>query len=971
MEAALGVHPAGEAGGARGADGRLGARPISIGSCWPRSSRRAGSRRAEAPREIWLRRVSFDLTGLPPTVAEIDAFLADTSPDAYERVVDRLLASPGYGERMAADWLDVARYADSHGYQDDGMREMWPWRDWVIARLQPQPAFDHFITGQLAGDLLPNPTQEQRIATGFNRNHMQSQEGGIVPEEYRTEYVVDRVNTLGRAFLGLSVECARCHDHKYDPVTQKEFFRLYSFFNNVNENGQIPYSGVPSPTVMVTSPEQDATIAALAAQIATLEVELDPPSAKYDAGFARWLAGAADAARAAVAKPAGLIAHFPFEAPVQVIEYPKPDPKNPPKPGAPKPKPSTLLVFANLVDAKERGRVGDKDRPTTTVPGKIGEAAQLVGDSFITAGKTVAMFERNQPFSVGLWVRVDRAGTAGPLLARTGGVMDGYRGYDILLRADGSLAAGLHHVGPDNEISIETGPVLKPDTWQHVLLTYDGSSRAAGIGLFVDGARAAATTVMDHLRRSIVHDRFGKNWTGSPPIRIGRRGDETLDDVSVDDLRVYDRQLSRLEAQALAGAADPLGDVLKAPAAARTVAQQAALREHYLLRADPAYAATLAAATKVRGRENAFVTPLVEVMAMRDRAVPRPTFVLARGAYDAPTERVEPGTPAILGAFPKDAPANRLGLARWLTAPGHPLTARVIVNRYWAQLFGRGLVATPADFGSQGRLPSHPALLDHLATTFIASGWDLKAFQKQVVLSATYRQASVADPAARERDPDNDWLARGPAYRLSAEEVRDAALAASGLLVPKIGGPSVYPYQPAGLWEALATRNATTYVEGKGDDLHRRSLYTVWKRSSPPPSAISFDAAERLVCAVTRQRTSTPLQALVLLNDPQFVEAARALGVRMLEHGGPSMDARVTFAYRALTGRSPADDERAALAALYRDELAAFRKDKAAAARLLKVGEWKAPAAADVAELAASTVVASTVMNVDAAITKR
>jgi hypothetical protein len=925
----------------------------------------------EADRETWLRRVSFDLTGLPPAIADIDAFLADRSPDAYERVVDRLLASPAYGERMAADWLDVARYADSHGYQDDGMREMWPWRDWVIRAFNRNLRVDQFITWQLAGDLLPDATAEQRLATGFNRNHMQSQEGGIVAEEYRTEYVVDRVNTLGRAFLGLSVECARCHDHKYDPVTQKEFYRLYSFFNNVNENGQIPYSGVPSPTVIVTTPEDDAKIAALGAEIRKLEAELDPASPKYDAGFARWLEAAGDAARAAVTKPGGLVAHFPFEAPVATIEYPKPDPKKPRKPGDPAPKPSELLVFANLVDAKERGRVGDKDRPTRTVAGKFGEAAQIVGDSFIVAGREVGIFERNQPFSVGLWVRVDKAGTAGPLLTRTGGVMDGYRGYDVLLRPDGSLVAGLHHVGPDNEISIQTGPVMKPGTWQHLLLTYDGSSRAAGIGLFVDGLHPAATVVMDHLRRSIINDRFGKTWTGKSTIRIGRRGDETLDNVTVDDLRVYDRQLSRLEAQALAGVADPLGEILRRPVAARTASQQAALREHYLLRVDPAHAATLAAATKVRGEENAVVTALVEVMAMRDRAVPRPTFVLARGAYDAPTERVDAGTPAVLGPFPKDAPPNRLGLARWLTAAQHPLTARVVVNRYWAQLFGRGIVATPADFGSQGRLPSHPALLDYLATTFVESGWDLKAFQKRVVLSATYRQASLADAAARERDPANEWLSRGPAYRLSAEEVRDGAMAAGGLLVKAIGGPSVYPYQPEGLWEALATRNATTYTPGTGDDLHRRSLYTVWKRSSPPPGAVSFDAAERLVCSVSRQRTNTPLQALVLLNDPQFVEAARALAARMIREGGVSDEARVGIAFRALTGRAPIDQERGALVALYRDELAGFRRDRASAAKLLAVGEWKAPPQLDAAELAASTIVASTVMNTDAALMKR
>ena len=925
----------------------------------------------EAPRETWLRRVSFDLTGLPPTPAAIDAFLGDRSADAYERIVDRLLASPAYGERMAADWLDIARYADSHGYQDDGMREMWPWRDWVIAAFNRNLRVDDFITWQLAGDLLPQATQEQRIATGFNRNHMQSQEGGIVAEEYRTEYVVDRVNTLGRAFLGLSVECARCHDHKYDPVSQREFYRLYGFFNNVNEVGQIPYSGVPSPTAIVTTPEADATLAALAERITTLEAELDPAAARYDAGYARWLATAADAARAAVAQPPGLIAYFPFDTPRPVIEPPKVDPKKPP-PAVKKPlKP--ILVLANVVDAKERGRVGDVDRPTKTVAGKVGEAQQLVGDSFIEAGKKVAFFERNEPFSVGLWVRVDRAGTAGPLLARSGAVMNGLRGYEVLLRADGTLSAGLHHVAPDNSIEIETNePVVKPGTWQHITLTYDGSSRAAGIGLFVDGVRPPPRVVIDHLRRSILHDGRKKNWDGGgSPIRIGRRGDERLDAVTVDELRVFDRQLSRFEVQALAGIADPLGAVLRIPAATRSAEQQAALREHYLLRVDPAAAATRRTLTGVRGDENVLLTSLVEVMAMRERAVPRRTFMLARGAYDAPTEPVEPGTPAVLGTFPKDLPANRLGLARWLTSPGHPLTARVIVNRTWAQLFGRGLVATPADFGSWPWLPTHPALLDWLATRFVASGWDLKALQKRLVLSATYRQSSIADAAARERDPANAWLSRGPSHRLSAEQVRDAALAASGLLVPTIGGPSVYPYQPAGLWEALATRNATTYEVGKGDDLYRRSLYTVWKRSSPPPSAISFDAAERLFCTVSRQRTSTPLQALVLLNDPQFVEAARALAARMIREAGDDVGGRIALGFRALTGRVPTSEERAALESLYRDELARFRRERGAAATLLAVGASKPAPGIDSAELAAATVVASTVMNLDDAVTKR
>jgi hypothetical protein len=929
--------------------------------------RRGWQPSAEAERETLLRRVTFDLTGLPPTLDEIDAFLADTSPQAYEQAVDRLLASPAYGERMAAEWLDVARYADSHGYQDDGMRQMWPWRDWVISAFNRNLPFDTFITWQLAGDLLPSPTQEQFLATGFNRNHMQSQEGGIVSEEYRTEYVVDRVNTFGRAFLGLSVECARCHDHKYDPISQKEFYRLYSFFNNVNETGQIPYSGVPSPTVIVTDPEADAKLAALGERIRTLEAQLVPSHPSFDAGFEAWLArtstpAGAAALAASVRQPPGLVAHYPLDRTERVVEYPKPDPKS-----KVKPEPRELLVFENLVQPKMRGRVGDKDRPTTTVPGKFGSAQQLGGDSHINAGEKVGFFDRHQPFSVSWWVRVDEAGTEGPLMTRSGGIMNGNRGYEVILRKDGTFTAGLHHVAPDNSIEIETTtPVVKPGTWQAIALTYDGSSRASGIRLFVDGRLAPSRILIDNLRRSIIYAQEKGSWGDPPPLRFGRRQDETLDKVTVDDLRVFDRQLTSFEAAAVAGAPDPLGGAFAG--GAPTSGHRAALREHYLLRVDRPFADALRSLTVVRGEENDLLTSLTEVMIMRDRAEPRATHVLARGSYDAPTERVTAGTPAAAGAFPAALPPNRLGLAQWLVAPGHPLTARVIVNRTWAALFGRGLVATPADFGSQGRLPTHPELLDWLATTFVESRWDMKGLQKRIVMSAAYRQSSAADKAGANRDPDNTWLSRGPSHRLEAEQIRDAALAASGLLVRKIGGPSVYPYQPAGLWEALATRNATTYEQGKGDDLHRRSLYTVWKRSSPPPSAISFDAAERLFCTVSRQRTSTPLQALVLLNDPQYVEAARVLATRVMAAATPAD--QIALAFRTLTSRRPAPEELTLLTTLYAEEVARFQKDRQAAEKLLAVGEAPTPKV-NVPETAALAVVASTVMNFDEALVKR
>jgi Protein of unknown function (DUF1553)/Protein of unknown function (DUF1549)/Concanavalin A-like lectin/glucanases superfamily/Planctomycete cytochrome C len=919
----------------------------------------------EASRETLLRRVSMDLTGLPPTLSDIDAFVADQSPDAYDRVVDRLLASPAYGERMAVEWLDLARYADSHGYQDDGMRTMWPWRDWVIGAFNRNLPLDQFITWQLAGDLLPSPTDEQRLATGFNRNHMQSQEGGIVSEEYRVEYVADRVSTLGRALLGVSVECARCHDHKYDPISQKDYFRLFSFFNSVNESGQIPYSGVPSPAVMIVDAKTQAALDRVRAELATLEPVLRPEGPDFDRRFATWLASGSAAPLSARAVPRGLIGHLPFDRAIRTMERPKAEPKALPKP------PEEVVAYENVATPRQRATAGgDKDKRPQTVPGRFGNAQRLPGDSYITIGKEFAYFDRHQPFSLSLWVRLDKDGTSGPLIARSGGVMNGNRGYEILLRADGTLSAGLHHVGPDNSIEIETTTKLVTGTWYHIGLTYDGSSRVAGLRLFLDGAPAPTRALVDNLHRSIIYTTNKGSWGDVPPLRLGKRQDETTEGVAFDEVRVYDRQLSAIDMAGLGGNDDEVASVF-ASQASPTAGQLTELGEHFLLNADAEYARTLSRATALRQRENELLTPLTEAMTMRDLPAPRPTFVLARGAYDAPTERVEPGTPAAMGPFPKGLPANRLGLARWLHEPAHPLTSRVIANRYWALLFGRGLVPTLADFGSQGQLPSHPALLDWLATSLVQSRWDLKAFQKQLVMSATYRQSSIADAARRDADPGNVWLSRGPSHRLAAEQIRDAALSASGLLVSTIGGPSVYPYQPAGLWEALATRNATTYTQGHGDDLHRRSLYTVWKRSSPPPSATSFDAAERLVCTVNRQRTSTPLQALVLLNDPQYVEAARKVAERMVLEGGASASGRISLAFRLLTSRTPLPSELALLEKLYADERAAFEKDPRAARRLLATGEAPRNRTLPAAEVAAASIVASTVMNMDDAVMKR
>ena len=922
----------------------------------------------EADRDTLIRRATFDLTGLPPTLAQIDTFVRDTSPDAWARVVDRLLASPAYGERMAADWLDLARYADSHGYQDDGMRDMWPWRDWVIGAFNRNMPFDQFVTWQLAGDLLPNPTDEQRLATAFNRHHMQSQEGGIVPEEYRTEYVVDRVNTFGRAFLGMSVECARCHDHKYDPVTQKEFYQLYAFFNSVNETGQIPYSGIPSPTLVVKDEETRTKLASLEAAMRPLVAAADVNDPRHDAPFEEWLKRTLAAPAAARLAAAGLVAHLPLEGgvPAKIPEGKGKDRKLVPQ-----------LLFANTAGIPASLQ-GDKDRVPEIVDGRVGKAQRLVGDSDIALrvpdvtdktprDRRLGAFERNEPFSYAIWFRLEKD-TSGPLVTHCGGLFDGNRGWELILHKGGRFSAALNHVFPDNAIEIETTAPLAPGAWHHVAVTYDGSSRAAGLRLFLDGRPAATRVVVDHLERSILHAGDGKNWTGPHVLKIGRRHDETLSDVSVDEFRLYDRELTPLEVASVAGAADPLADALSTVDAP---ASRAALREQFVRRHVPEWTAAHAVLTKLRGDENAILTARPEVMVMRDLPTPRPTFILARGAYDAPTTPVQPGTPRAILPFKADLPKNRLGLARWLFDARHPLTARVVANRTWAMFFGTGLVATADDFGSQGELPTHPELLDWLATALVESKWDLKALERRILLSATYRQSSVASPPLREDDPANHWLARGPSYRQPVEQIRDNALAVSGLLVRTIGGKSVYPYQPPGLWEELATRNATTYTQGRGDDLYRRTLYSVWKRSTPPPAAISFDSSERLFCVVRRQRTSTPLQALVLMNDPQYVEAARLFGERMAATGGATAAERVAFGFRLATGRAPSAEERTVLARLYDEERASFASRPDEARKLLAVGEHQRDPKVPLADAAAYAMVANTLLSLDATVTKR
>ncbi|RMG29459.1 MAG: DUF1553 domain-containing protein [Bacteroidetes bacterium] len=888
----------------------------------------------EASREQLIRRLSFDLRGLPPTLEEMDAFLADKSADAYSRLVDRFLADSAFGERMAIDWLDLARYADSHGYQDDLERSMWPWRDWVIRAFNRNMPYDSFLTCQLAGDLLPTPTYEQVLATGFNRNHKITQEVGVIDEEYRVEYVVDRTNTFSAAFMGLTMECARCHDHKYDPFTQKEYYQLFSFFNNIDEKGRVDYNvEVAEPTLEL--PEE--TVAAHQTFIHKL-----------------------------IAQQAAKLRQYQEEKLQQqpVVMRIRNAPSHNKLPFSPD------LYFhlddlrdSSLSDAargKVRARMGGMPVP---VKGKYGGGADFNGQNFLELPNWPAIRSR-RGFSISMWIRSPDGGARGTLVAQTTVGDDHYRGFECYITNPKRVGARI--TGSKNaNIIVETHEPVPADTWMHMVLVYDGSGSAEGMNFYWNGELQKKIVKRDSLRGSA---------TNREPLRIAKRTDRKgLFWGQMDELMFFSRALKPEEIQSL-GKYDPLAEIAQNAREERTAEEQQRLLIHQLYQQDVHF---LQLSERLREYQIRNVrlqdVVLKPTMVMKEMEKPRPAFVLVRGQYDQPAERVFPGTPAAILPFDSTRyPPNRLGLAQWLLSEQHPLTARVAVNRFWQMVFGRGMVKTPEDFGSQGALPSHPALLDWLAVSFRQGGWDVKKLMKLMVMSATYRQRSHVTPRLQRLDPQNQWLARGPRYRLPAEMIRDQALAVSGLLNRKMGGPSVKPYQPPGLWLAAASGNQPLrkYIQDHGENLYRRSIYTFWKRTVPPPNMITFDAATRNQCVLKRQATSTPLQALVLLNDPQFVEASRLLAQRMIDEGGHDARERLSLGFRLVTSRFPSEEALGLLEDMLQQELANFGQAPGHAEKLLHTGEYPLPDHVGPAELAAYTVVANVLLNMVESVTQ-
>ncbi|MBS1857066.1 MAG: PSD1 domain-containing protein [Acidobacteria bacterium] len=848
---------------------------------------------AEADRATLLRRVTFDLTGLPPAPAELDAFLADRSPDAYEKVVDRLLASPRYGERMAVDWLDAARYADTHGYQVDPEREMWPWRDWVIDAFNRNLPFDKFTIDQLAGDLLPNATLEDKIATGFQRNHRINSETGAIAEEFEAESLVDRVSTLGTVWLGLTVGCARCHDHKYDPIPTHDFYSLYAFFNHVDEignGGPRDGRGNFAPTVRLPEPELDAQAAAKEKEIVEAKRELAGAEALVEPRQAEW-------ERHALSEPPRwqVLAPEDLKASGGVTLAAQPDGSVLASGAMPA---TTFYEFSARTALTHITALRLELLPDASLPGGgSGRGAEGKG--------VVTLFE------------VKSGGRKIDLSRITADFKSEESELDLVLHPADQLKRGW---GVNPETAKPHYAVIEP-------ARMFGS--AEGLEL---------------------HVRIGSEYEGA---QVGRFR------VSVTDSEFPEVMPENIRA------------ILGKDAAARSAKERTDLRRFFLAHPRESRLAHERLA-RLEAEERAIVNKIPTTMVMHETSAPRDTFVLMRGSYDKPGEKVTAAVPAFLPPLPAGAPANRLGLALWLTAPDHPLTARVAVNRYWQAYFGTGIVKTAEDFGSQGEPPSHPELLDWLATEFIRTGWDVKAMQRLIVTSATYRQQSRTTAALRERDPENRLLARGPRLRLTAEMIRDQALAVSGLLNDKMGGPPVKPYQPDGLWEQLsAFQGRKLFERSKGPDLWRRSVYSYWKRTVPPPSMTIFDAPTREFCIVRRPVSTTPLQALALLNDEMYIETARKLAERMMKEGGAAPAGRLAYGFRLATERTPSPAETAVLEAGLNRRLAQYRADPAAAAKLLTAGEAPRDTSLDTVELAAYTTTAGVILNLDETITRQ
>ena len=904
---------------------------------------------SEADRRTLARRVALDLTGLPPDPGVLATFLSDTSDGAYEALVDRLLDSRHWGEHRARYWLDAARYGDTHGIHIDNYREMYAYRDWVIRAFNDNLPFDEFTVDQIAGDLLPDPTLDRLVATGFQRNNITTNEGGVVPEEYEAIYAKDRAETIGGVFLGLTIGCATCHDHKFDPIAQREFYAMTAFFRNTTQYVMDGNVSDPPPVLVVPDDDDRELWHRLRREAADVEAQLQARAASVGPMFVEWLTRGA---------------HREIETPLDA---------------------SAEILTLALQDAGGPAvwLEGDR-RPIIVQPGAViaegpNGHPSLMFDAESWAELPSLSLDSDTPFSIAMWIyQPEDEGSF--VVAGQYDQEDGSRGWAMTIgsrqlsfrvtgdRAAPGLGATSARVGPINTKRMPTGE------WTHIVVTHDGTAERGGLHVYRNGdlVEEQGSEFFAKAEGSILTDQpfyLGRgdalSGTGEPEIRHFGGG-------GIADVRVFNRALTVQEAKVVSEWRALQTAATKSPDAL-TSDERVALRLRYLSIEDDEFGRLVTRKQEIARewrevRRRGSVTHVMQEIVDSEPEA----HVLSRGMYDQPLGRVVAGTPAALPPMAGSLPRNRLGLAKWLVDEANPLTSRVTVNRFWQQLFGTGLVATSEDFGAQGEPPSHPELLDHLAVEFRESGWDVKQFFRTVVTSATYRQSAQISPDKLEKDADNRLLSRGPRFRMDAEMIRDYALAASGLLVRMIGGPSVKPYQPQGVWQTVAMPQSNTriYEPDTGDKLYRRSLYTFWKRSAPPPSMDIFNAPTREHSTVRRERTNTPLQALVTMNDTQFVEASRHLAQRAMREAGDDFDRRLNYVTTRLLARDFGDQERAVAKRTYDGFVDLYRASADDARRLLDVGDSAFDDALSVTESAAWTMLASQLMNLDEVLNK-
>lgn len=867
----------------------------------------------EAERGKLLRRVSLDLTGIPPSPAELDAFLSDKGSRAYEKAVDRLLASPRYGERMAMDWMDYARYADSNGYQADYERYQWRWRDWVIDAFNRNLPYDQFTVWQIAGDLLPNATMEQKLATGFNRNHRINTEGGVIAEEWRVENVIDRVETTSAIWLGLTSGCARCHDHKYDPLTQRDFYRMFAFYNNVPETGSGEERPINHPPTLKTP------TAAQSAEMARLTALIEKNI--------KWMSGRAAASQAKSSNWA-LAPEKPLRTSGQLNQV-------------------RLSATSGLTT---EGKVQFE-------PGRATGSAAFSDGGFVDLGDAGAAFEKDTPFSYGGWVKPAN-GEGAPFARMDSG--NAFRGWECSL-VGGRPQAHLINRWPENALKIAAKETIPNGKWTHLFFTYDGGMKAKGFRMYVNG-KAVETNVEN--------DRLSETIKTGVSTKLGRRTNSEQFAGSVDGFAWCDAEMTAAEVAVLA-AAHPARPLLAIPKEKRSKEQNEEIARLWSLDNDKVFAKTATETETAQEDRRKLDMSIPTTMVLEEMPKPRDCYVLERGQYDKHGEKVDAGLPTWLPNMPTGVPNNRLGFAKWIVSAENPLTARVTANRLWERFFGNGIVSTVEDFGTRAEYPSHPELLDWLGTELVRLKWDLKAFIKEIVMSAAYRQSSAISAEKLEKDPLNRLISRGPRFRLPGEVIRDQALFVSGLLTEKLGGPSVYPYMPEAVWdETNFYGNLRNYKRASDSNLYRRSLYTIWKRTAAPPNMLLFDVPAREACRVRRARTDTPLQALTLMNDETFVEASRVLAQKMMELGGSTPESRITYAFRRVLSRDPSKAELKVLTANLAVRTDRYRKDPKAARKLLIAGDAPLNLGLDQAELAAYTLTASALLNLDETVTK-